>query len=79
VHTTAADHATAAAIIPATGTEFDGYATFLIPNKETLVAAYTDPHYLAAIKPDEDSFLDRSDGRIVIGYETVHIVKGNVV
>lgn len=79
MHFTTADHVLATSIIPSTDPQYDGYATFLVPNKEMLLAVYQDPYYLSTVKPDEDSFLDKSVSKIVIGYETVHILDGKVV
>lgn len=54
-------------------------ATFLVPNMEVLVGAFSDPEYLSTVRPDEDLFIDHSGTKVVIGYEYVRIVDGKQV
>jgi hypothetical protein len=65
--------------MPSTGPIYDGFSSFLIPNMETLLGAFSDPEYLSTVKPDEDLFVDHSGTKLVIGYEYVRIVDGKQV
>lgn len=54
-------------------------ASFLVPSLEVLTGAFSDPEYLATVRPDEDLFIDHLGTKIVVGYEHVRIVDGKLV
>lgn len=54
-------------------------ASFLVPNMEVLSGAFSDPEYLATVRPDEDLFIDHLGTKFVIGYEYVRIADGKLV
>jgi hypothetical protein len=40
---------------------------------------WTDPHYEAVVKPDEEEFIDASKTRVQFGWEEVYIEDGKVI
>lgn len=73
------DHALGASLSTSTGPVYDGMASFLVPSIDILTGAFSDPEYLATVRPDEDLFIDHSGTKVVVGYEYVRIVDGKLV
>lgn len=46
---------------------------------EVLTGAFSDPEYLATVRPDEDRFIDHSGTKVVVGYEYVRIADGKLL